>query len=142
MTKPTYTELAEALSALAGAFSDIDAMLDNYMGQSGATKKESRTSRDANKVHARAIRMAAAARCKKDYVIRVAPAAPVSFLALASEEDEEPAAGPARTSDPDLALRFTNFQQARTELRAQVKRWPTSAFKMDVIEPKAAGAAS
>ena len=61
MTKPTYTQLADTLSALIGAFSEIDAMLDNYMSQCDASKAESKASKAANRVHARAITVCAAA---------------------------------------------------------------------------------
>jgi hypothetical protein len=61
MKKPTYTQLAETLSTLIGAFSDVDALLDNYMSQCDATKAESKTSKAANRVHAKAITICAAA---------------------------------------------------------------------------------
>lgn len=61
MKKPTYTQLADTLSALIGAFSDIDAMLDNYMSQCDATKSESKVSKAANRVHAKAITVCAVA---------------------------------------------------------------------------------
>jgi hypothetical protein len=61
MAKPSYSKLADTLSSLIGAFSDIDALLDNYMSQCDATKAESRASKAANRVHAKAITICAAA---------------------------------------------------------------------------------
>lgn len=71
-----------------------------------------------------------------DYVIRVSPAVPVSFLAHASDEDDgEPAIGPARTSDVTQALRFRNFNEARAEVRRQAAKWTHISFMLGVAAP-------
>lgn len=73
------------------------------------------------------------ANTRKPYVIRIAPEVPASFLTLASDEGDEPT-GPARTSDEALALKFTNFTDARAELRAQVKMWPGFLFRLGLAD--------
>lgn len=73
---------------------------------------------------------------KLPYVIFIGPSMPFSYLAPQPDEsDGEESTGPARTADPELAIQFTDFTEARKALRLAVKRFPTYEFRLDVLKP-------
>lgn len=69
-----------------------------------------------------------------DYVICVSGTPGPCWLTLPSDEDEPGTL--ATTSDPQLALRFTDFVKARSMLREHVKLHQHRSFKLDLMEPK------
>lgn len=74
---------------------------------------------------------------KNDYVILVSPADPRSYLTGEHDEcDGESAISPDRTTDVEMALRFSDFAQCRTALRKAITRWPTHEFRIDVTTPR------
>lgn len=73
---------------------------------------------------------------KLPYVIFVGPSTPVSYLTQEPDETEgegEEVTWPARTANPELAIKFTDFTAARAALRQAVKRFPTYEFRLDVL---------
>ncbi|MDP3652455.1 MAG: hypothetical protein Q8R67_12305 [Rhodoferax sp.] len=70
----------------------------------------------------------------KDYVICVSGTPGPCWLALPCDEDEPGTL--ATTSDPQLALRFTDFVEARSMLRENVKLHQHRSFKLDLMAPE------
>ena len=74
---------------------------------------------------------------EKDYVVLIA--AP-STTWLSSDGDEADNNTLSRTTDPDLALRFERFGDARAAARASSRRHPEHNFRVDVMPPDEATA--
>lgn len=68
----------------------------------------------------------------KDYVICVSGTPGPCWITLPSDEDELGTL--ATTSDPQLALRLTDFVEARSMLREHVKLHQHRSFKLDLME--------
>ena len=70
---------------------------------------------------------------KNDYVIMVFFALGDRFLGVRSDEDE---GGELKTtSDPLFAARYSDFVEARSDLRSLAKQHPETSSRMDVIAP-------
>lgn len=70
---------------------------------------------------------------KNDYVIMVFFELGDRFLRVRSDEEEGDEL--QTTSDPMFAARYSDFVEARSDLRALAKRYPETSFRMDVIAP-------
>lgn len=70
---------------------------------------------------------------KNDYAIMVFFALGDRFLGVRSDENEESEL--ITTSDPMFAARYSDFVEARSDLRALAKQYPEASFRMDVIAP-------
>lgn len=72
-------------------------------------------------------------KAKQDYVVEVYAPQP-TFLTLATDEDDETAV-PPMTTDPEIALRFEAFKDARGAVREAAARYPSNSFKVGVLPP-------
>lgn len=70
----------------------------------------------------------------KDYVICVSGTPGPCWLTLPSDDDKPNTL--ATTSDPQLALRFTDFVEARRVLREHIKLHQHRSFKLDLMAPE------
>lgn len=70
----------------------------------------------------------------KDYVISVSGSPGHCWLALASDEDDSDTL--ATTSDRQLAMRWSDFVEARQVLRDHVQLHSNRSFKLDVMDPE------
>jgi hypothetical protein len=71
---------------------------------------------------------------KKDYVIVVDRVIGEGWFSGASDEDEASPYVPS-TEDPLLAVRYQDFTEANAELKALVSEYPSTRFRLDVLEP-------
>lgn len=69
---------------------------------------------------------------RQDYVIEVYRPAP-TWLTEPSDEDESGVL--AVTTDPEMAIRYTDHGEARHAVRDAVKKHPATSFRLGVLPP-------
>lgn len=73
---------------------------------------------------------------KKDYVVLIGGGVGIRWLSHDSiEDDGERSTYPPTTTDPEMACRSTSHSEIQKMLKAAVRRYPGSQFRIDVIDP-------
>lgn len=79
------------------------------------------------------VRKSKARTSKKDYAIEVYGPPIKTWLATLGDEDQEGDTPPI-TTDPEFAESYEVFSEARKACRAAVKRYPSMAFKVGILD--------
>ncbi|PKG50223.1 hypothetical protein [Halomonas sp. MES3-P3E] len=76
---------------------------------------------------------------KKDYVIVIDQVIAEAWFSGVSDEAWDGNPHAPSTQDPELAARWQSFAAANKELKALVSEYPSTRFRLDVLEPMSEG---